>query len=86
MNTCLQCLISIPEFNSYFMMKKYKSERVSKKPLDACDAMYDFVNSYSNCNNSSFRAPKSIYNICHSFLPKNQQHDSHVTIIYYNKF
>jgi len=83
MNTCLQCLISIPEFNTYFLKKNYKNEKMSKKSmsLDACEAMTEFINCYSNCSRSSMIAPKSLYSICHSLLPRNQQHDSHVNYL-----
>ena len=78
MNACLQCLISIPELNHYFVKKLYKAEKKSKKSNAACDAMHDFITSYNNCSKSSMMAVDSIYDICHSFLPPNQQHDSHV--------
>ncbi len=78
MNTCLQCLISIPEFNYFFMAKNYQKEKMSKISLDACDAMHDYMYYYANCLNSYMKAPKTVFNICHSFLTRNQQHDSHV--------
>jgi len=56
---------------------------MSKKSmsLDACEAMTEFINCYSNCSRSSMIAPKSLYSICHSLLPRNQQHDSHVNYL-----
>jgi len=80
MNSCLQCLMSIPEFNYYFVKKVYKTEKKSKKSNDACDAMYEFITTYNNCTKSSMLATQTMYDVCHSFLPKRQQHDSHVNL------
>jgi ubiquitin C-terminal hydrolase len=84
MNTCLQCLVSIPELNYYFEKKKYKKEKLSNKSLIACEAMKEFVEIYNTSTTSSFTAPSSMYDVCHSFLPKNQQHDSHVNNCFYS--
>lgn len=80
MNSCLQCLLSIPEFNYYFAKKNFKSEQKSSKKLVACNAMYDLVTEYNNCSKASMMAVEAIYDVCHSFLPPRQQHDSHVKL------
>jgi len=83
MNACLQCLLSIPEFNYYFANKVYKMEKKSKKSQaqDACEAMYDLIHAYNNCTKTSMMATRTIYDVCYSFLPRNQQHDSHVRLL-----
>lgn len=79
MNTCMQCLASIPEFNSYFFEKKFKKDSKSgKSSLTACEAIYDFVSNYSTENEKYFQAPGSLYKVCHSFLERNTQHDCQV--------
>ena len=70
MNTCLQCLISLPELNYYFSSGNYKGR---KSPV-ACNALKEFIDTYNNAGNS-LKACASIYKICHSFLEPNQQHD-----------
>ena len=74
MNTCLQCLSSIPELNHYFLIGKYAKEKKSKKATHACNAYNEFLKIYKN-EDSCFRPPKSIYSTCHSFLQPHQQHD-----------
>ena len=75
MNTCLQCLSSIPELNYYFFNKKYEKEKkTKKKKLKACNAYYDFIISYAD-DNEIIRPPHSIYSTCHSFLENGRQHD-----------
>ena len=70
----MQCLLSVPEFNYYFSKKIYKKEKLSKSS-DACEAMYDLIETYNDCDNKSMMATKSLYAVCHSFLRKNEQHD-----------
>ena len=75
MNTCLQCLSSIPELNYYFYNKKYEKQKKSKKKiLKACNAYHEFIISYAN-NNEIIKPPNSIYSTCHSFLESGRQHD-----------
>jgi ubiquitin C-terminal hydrolase len=74
MNTCMQCLISIPEINNYFQNEQFKKERKSKKSPIACEAMKEFIDTYSS-SNVSLKAPSSLYRVCHSFLEANTQHD-----------
>ena len=74
MNTCLQCLSSMPELNQYFLIGKYEKEKKSKKATHACNAYNEFLKIYKN-EDSCFRPPKSIYSTCHSFLQPHQQHD-----------
>ena len=75
MNTCLQCLSSIPELNYYFYNKKYEKEKKSKKKkLKACNSYYDFITSYAE-DNEIIKPPPSIYSTCHSFLEGGRQHD-----------
>jgi hypothetical protein len=74
MNTCMQCLASIPELNHYFGTGQFTKEKKSKKDPQACQALKEFVNSYEN-SSGSLKAPSSIYKVCHSFLTANTQHD-----------
>ncbi len=73
MNTCLQCLSSIPELNSYFYNKKYEKEKKSKKKLKACESYNEFLLLYKE--KKIIKPPKSIYYTCHSFLESGRQHD-----------
>jgi ubiquitin carboxyl-terminal hydrolase 4/11/15 len=70
MNTCMQCLLSLPELNYYFSNQMYKR----KTSTPTCNALKEFIDSYKNAS-SSFKACSSIYKICHSFLPANEQND-----------
>ncbi len=74
MNTCMQCLVSIPELNYYFGTGVFLKEKKSKKDSVACNALKEFINSYEK-SSGSLKAPSSIYNVCHSFLTANTQHD-----------
>lgn len=74
MNTCMQCLLSIPELNSYFITEKYKKDRVTKNNQVASNALNEFICQYNKAN-SSLRACESLFRICHSFLEPGQQHD-----------
>jgi ubiquitin C-terminal hydrolase len=74
MNTCIQCLLSIPEFNFYFSNGKYKYDNITKNSQIACEALNELV-SYYNKSKKSIKAPDSVFRICHSFLPPNEQHD-----------
>ena len=74
MNTCLQCLASIPELNFYFASSLYAKEKKSKKDPVASTALKEFISSYDS-SSGSFKAPTSLYKVCHSFLPANTQHD-----------
>ena len=76
MNTCIQCLISIPEFNNYFKEGTYKNEcKNSKKNFTACNAIREFIENYDKETGKYLKPPKSLYNVCHSFLAPNTQHD-----------
>lgn len=84
MNTCMQCLISIPEFNSFFYEQNYKSEsKNSKKNFSACNAIKDFIENYSSESDKYLKPPGSLYKVCHSFLEANTQHDCQVLLIFY---
>ena len=75
MISCLQILLSIPELNFYFLHKKYKS---SDQETLICDNYSDFIYLYKNFQNThkgQIDIPSSIYNICHSFLPKGIMND-----------
>ncbi len=74
MNTGMQCLLSIPELNSYFLTEKFKKDRVSKITQSASNALNEFISKYSKTS-SSIRACESLFKICHSFLEPSQQHD-----------
>lgn len=74
MNTCLQCLVSIPELNYYFSSMTYNKEKLSKKSPTACNALKEFIDNY-DVSSGSLKAPASLYKVCHSFLEPNQQHD-----------
>ena len=74
MNTCMQCLLSIPELNHYFSSNKYAVEKKTKKGTPTCNSMKEFIESYEDCS-SSLKTPSSLYKVCHSFLEPNQQHD-----------
>lgn len=75
MNTCLQCLTSIPELNAYFYKKEY-TNCAKTSNLVTCKAYSEFIEYYKD-SKSSFRAPSSIYKVCHSVLQANRQHDCH---------
>ena len=75
MISCLQVLLSIPELNFYFLYKKYKSP--DQKTL-ICDDFSDFISLYKyfqKTHKNQIDIPSSIYNICHSFLPKGIMND-----------
>ena len=75
MISCLQVLLSIPELNFYFLYKKYKSS--DQKTL-ICDDFSDFISLYKyfqKTHKNQIDIPSSIYNICHSFLPKGIMND-----------
>ena len=74
MNTCMQCLLSIPEFNHYFINKTYNAEKTSSKKSTSCEALKDFIESYSS-SSGSIRPTSGLYDICHSFLRPREQHD-----------
>lgn len=74
MNTCLQCLITIPEINYFFYNREFSS--ISRNTgLQACEALYRFIDYYKD-SKGSFQPPSVIYDVCHSFLSPNRQHDS----------
>jgi ubiquitin C-terminal hydrolase len=74
MNTCLQCLLSIPEINFYFSNSRYKYDKITKNSQITCEAFKEIILYYDK-SNKSLKAPDSIFRICHSFLPPNEQHD-----------
>jgi ubiquitin C-terminal hydrolase len=74
MNTCIQCLVSIPELNHYFASNKFSVDKKSKKGTPNCSALREFIDSYED-SSSTLKAPASLYKSCHSFLEPNQQHD-----------
>ena len=76
MNTCLQCLISIPELNYYFISNDYLNDarNAKRSALRNCNAYRQLLTSYQS-HSSYFFPPKSIYTTCHSFLPSHHQHD-----------
>jgi len=78
MNSCMQCLISIPEFNYFFAKKEYRKESMAKSSPVTCDAIYEFIQAYNSCSERSMMAVKQLYSICHSFLARNEQHDCQV--------
>ena len=73
LNTCLQCLLSIPELTYYFNEKLYLQEK-KKKGLSACEAMNSFISTY-NESDYKIKPPANMYKLCHSFLQANEQHD-----------
>jgi len=84
MNTCMQCLLSIPELNYFFSEQTYKSEsKNSKKNFTACNAIKDLIDVYSCESDKYLKSPGSIYKVCHSFLEPNTQHDCQVNIMSY---
>jgi ubiquitin C-terminal hydrolase len=66
----MQCLVSLPELNYYFSNKLYEG----KKSTPACNALREFIDTYNSAG-SSLKACNSLYKICHSFLPANEQND-----------
>ena len=79
MNTCLQCLISIPELNYYFISNDYLNDmrnpkRSSPSSLRNCNSYKQLLTAYQS-HSSYFFPPKCIYTTCHSFLPSHHQHD-----------
>ena len=75
MNTCLQCLCSIPELNYYFKTEQYTIEkRNNSKKTNACAAYRELILQYI-ANDDSFQPPNSLYRKCHDLLEPNQQHD-----------
>jgi len=87
MNTCMQCLLSIPEFNHYFVNKTYTKEKTSNKKNTSCEALKEFIDCYMN-STYSIKPTSGMYDICHSFLAPREQHDCQVflfsPIIYLN--
>lgn len=74
MNTCLQCLCSIPELNYYFKTEQYTTQKQNNKRSRACNAYRELILKYI-ANDSSFQAPNSIFDTCSRLLARNQQHD-----------
>jgi ubiquitin C-terminal hydrolase len=74
MNSCLQCLLSIPEINFYFSNSRYEYNNITKISQIACEAFKEIIFHYKK-SNKSLKAPSSIFRICHSFLAPNEQHD-----------
>jgi len=74
MNTCMQCIISIPELVYYFYKKEYQKDLKSKKGNYACESFKSFIDTYSQSSRSE-RADSDLYSVCHSFLQPNRQHD-----------
>lgn len=74
MNTCLQCLLSIPELNAYFIYEKYKINKITKVNQTASGALNEFIQIY-NKTSISLQPFNPLYEICNSFLQPNRQHD-----------
>jgi ubiquitin carboxyl-terminal hydrolase 4/11/15 len=74
MNTCMQCLLSVPELNYYFASNGYKKDKISNKKENSCMAYKEFIELYYKTKDS-FKANNSLYKVCHSFLEPGQQHD-----------
>ena len=70
----MQCLLSIPELNSYFLDGNYNDEKVSNNNPITNNTMNDFIQLYNKAG-SHLKPYKSLYKICHSFLEPNRQHD-----------
>lgn len=79
MNSAMQCLVSIPELNNYFLNKNYLNKAKCNKP-SACNALNKFIKDYISAN-SILESPSSLFNLCHSFLSPNKQHDCHEFLI-----
>ena len=77
MNSCMKCLLSIPEFNNYFVNKIYIGEKTSNKKSLGCEALREFIDSYRN-SSGSIRPTTGLYEVCHSFLRPREQHDCQV--------
>lgn len=73
MNTFMQCLVSIPEINNYFLSQQY-SILNTRTNYQTCDALNEFIEYYKD-SRKSFKPPSSLYTVCHSFLTPNRQHD-----------
>ena len=85
MISCFQVLLSIPELTYFFLYKKYKKE--TQKTL-ICDDFSDFISLYNyfqKNRQSSMNLPTSIYEICHSFLPREVMNDSEEFFILFLK-
>ena len=75
LNTCIQCLFSIPELNYYFYNEMYLLEKKTKSDsLPSCESLKLLTKYYYNSKNNS-KIPGSVYDVCHSFLQANEQHD-----------
>jgi len=74
MNTCMQCLVSIPELNSYFLTRTYKLDIKNNKDISGCEALFEFIMAYSTAERR-IKPPRSLYSVCHSFLEPQRQHD-----------
>lgn len=75
MNSSMQCIVSIPELNYYFLNGDYEYVVKSTKNT-ALDALQEFLEYYKD-STGSFKPPSSLYSVCHSFLHPNRQHDCH---------
>ena len=85
MISCFQVLLSIPELNYYFIHKKYK--KPEQKSL-ICDDFSDFIllyKYYQKTQKTKIDIPISIYNICHSLLPRNIMQDCEEFLILFLK-
>jgi len=74
MNTCMQCLFSIPELNYFFSSQNYKKEIKNKINISGCEALYEFIDSYNSAGRR-IKSPQSLFAVCHSFLQPQRQHD-----------
>ncbi|MCQ2817554.1 MAG: ubiquitin carboxyl-terminal hydrolase [archaeon] len=73
MNTCLQCIISIPELNYYLTTGKYKNE--AKYSPKYCEKLAEFIKDYKEAEDTL--NPRKIIKVCNSLLPSGEQHDCH---------
>ena len=85
MISCFQVLLSIPELNYYFLYKKYK---ISSQKSLICDDFSDFISLYKyfqKIHRTKIDFPPSIYNICHSILPREVMNDCEEFLILFLK-
>lgn len=73
-NATLQCLLCIPEMNTYFLERQYRSSSVysSRSSFPICDSIADLYDEGFKEEGPAWVAPKSLMKIC----PQGQQ-DAH---------
>eukprot|EP00826_Nyctotherus_ovalis_P015988 TRINITY_DN14598_c0_g1_i4.p1 TRINITY_DN14598_c0_g1~~TRINITY_DN14598_c0_g1_i4.p1 ORF type:complete len:317 (+),score=17.08 TRINITY_DN14598_c0_g1_i4:516-1466(+) len=67
-NATLQCLLCIPEMNTYFLERQYKNSSMHRKEssFPVCDLIADLYDKAFSENTRNWIAPRSLVKICSS--------------------